>query len=135
MRVSAESRRYIFFLIVVSVCVVLLALPSMDDIDVTWEHLNWNSAMAIRETGVPFVRPGHPLNLHHPPSWSYIIAASVTVFGESVWAMRLPGLLCFLATGLLLYVCARCLSLNRLVATLAATIYLTNPMALQGALN
>lgn len=135
MRVSAESRRYIYFLLGVCVCVVFLALPSMDDIDVTWEHLNWNAAMAIRETGVPFVRPGYPPDLHHPPSWSYIIAASVSVFGESVWAMRLPGLLCFLTTGLLLYACARCLSLNRLVATLAATIYLTNPMALQGALN
>ncbi len=135
MRVSAESRRDIFFLTGVCVCVVLLAVSSMDDIDVTWEHLNWNSAMAIRQTGVPFVRPGYPPFLLHPPSWSYIIAASITVFGDSVWAMRLPGLLCFLATGVLLYVCARCLSLNRVVAILAATIYLTNPMALQGSLN
>ena len=79
--------------------------------------------------------PSRPesLLLIHPPSWTYVSAASLKIFGDGDWQTRAPGILAVLAVGWLLFFLARSVATAE-IAWLALAVYLTNPATLQGAL-
>ncbi len=64
-----------------------------------------NVALRMLKTGnylLPSLDDEH-LHFSKPPLTYFSIAASVYVFGENEWAVRLPNALAFVATGLLVY--------------------------------
>ncbi|MBI4386198.1 MAG: glycosyltransferase family 39 protein [Elusimicrobia bacterium] len=113
----------------------LLALPSLVAPVFLWEWINHAAALSILDGGAPKIAlwQDRPL-LIHPPSVAYLLAAAIRLFGDSAWAMRLPGLCLHLAHGFLIHRLVLAMGRGSSQGWWAAALYWSNPLAIQGML-
>ena len=126
---SALGSHRLDFLLVVLFAVVLRA-PSLS-LSVFGSADESAFILAARE-----VLQGHLPHLtlwdHKPPGSTLLIAAAMAVFGQSVEAARLLGMLCVVATAWLLYAITRRVSPGRFVPLAAALLYVAFSTRLNG---
>lgn len=104
--------------------------------ELRWEYLNYEAAKNILEYGLPFKdNTRESLLLIHPPITAYLIALSQMIFGMSMLASRLPGVIILIITTLLLFHLSRYLNKSTTASYLASILYVSNPFVLQGMLS
>jgi len=64
---------------------------------------NHAAGLSVAANGMPYLESLKGMLLMHPPSLAYVVGWSIRLFGDHVWAWRLPGLCLLLASGILIW--------------------------------
>ena len=92
------------------------------------EWASLQTILAIVDTGTP--RLTDEAYYTRSPLYHYLTAGSVVLFGETFWAVRLPGAAFAVATCALLYLCGARLLHSRWVGLGAAALFAIHPLAI-----
>ncbi len=92
------------------------------------EWASLQTILAIVDTGTPKLTD--EAYYTRSPLYHYLTAGSVVLFGETFWAVRLPGAAFAVATCALLYLCGARLLRSRWVGLGAAALFAIHPLAL-----
>ncbi|MGB8166233.1 MAG: glycosyltransferase family 39 protein [Chthoniobacteraceae bacterium] len=95
------------------------------------EYASTQAVFAIAEHGVP--KYTDQVFYTRSPLYHYITGAVVKVFGENLWAVRLPSVVFAVATALLLYLCGSRLLRSRWLGLAALALYAIHPFAIYSA--
>ncbi len=93
------------------------------------------TAKAIAKTGLPLLSYGEgdwsAYGLWHPPLYVYLIGGAIRILGQTEAAVRSVGILCFLATAVLIYRFCHRLFKDPTIAAVGSGLFLVNPIMAQ----
>ena len=93
------------------------------------------TARAIAKTGLPHFSYGEgnwsAYGLWHPPLYVYLIGEAIRTLGQTEAALRSVGILCFLATAILIYRFCQRLFKDQTIAAIGCGLFLINPIMAQ----
>lgn len=95
------------------------------------EYASIEASVAIARTGVP--QYSQDVWYTRSPAYHYLAGAIIKVFGENLWAMRLPGVFFGVATAWLTYHCGRRLLNSPWVGMGALCLYVVHPFMIYSA--
>ena len=91
------------------------------------EYTSAQAILSIARTGVPQLYDA--VYYTRSPLYHYIVGGSVALFGENIWALRLPSVFFAVATTALLYLIGARLLHSRWTGLVAAALYSIHPFA------
>ncbi len=92
------------------------------------EYASVQASIAIAETGVPRFTP--EVFYTRSPLYHYLTGATIRLFGENLWAIRLPSVAFGVATAWLTYLIGAQLLRNRWVGLGAMILFIIHPYAI-----
>lgn len=114
-----------------------LVIPQIQRLFVADEIAFVSTAHGIATTGMPiFMGAGNniQIGLWHPTLYSNILAASFKIFGVHEWSARMVSVIFTLLTLLVIYLIMKHLAFSNFSKVLAISIFLFNPLVVQGSL-